>query len=81
MRGDDPEVSVFAPNKDGAFHFGRHMGDKILPQRKRGWTIKVQPLENMVLPTRFERVAYRLGGDSKGFHHTSRERIKSLTIQ
>jgi hypothetical protein len=37
--------------------------DKTSPQRKRGWTFTVQPLEIMVLPMRFERMAYRLGGD------------------
>ena len=63
MRGDDLGASILAPKKNGTFHFGGQVGDKTPFQRKRGWTITVQPLEFMVLPMRFERMAYRLGGD------------------
>jgi len=43
------------------------MGDKKSQKCERGWTITAQPLEFMVLPMRFERMAYRLGGDFNAF--------------
>jgi len=46
---------------------GGQMGDKKSQKCERGWTITAQPLEFMVLPMRFERMAYRLGGDFNAF--------------
>ena len=55
--------------------------DKILPNAKGDGPLQSNPLNFLVLPMRFERMAYRLGGDSKGFHQVSREHTKILTIQ
>ena len=63
LRGDDPGASILAPNKSGTFILGDRRGTKPSLNAKGVGLTQSNPLKFLVLPMRFERMAYRLGGD------------------
>ncbi len=64
----------------GDFDFGNRWETVSFANAKEAGPVRPGLLANMVLPARFERTAYRLGGESEGFHQVSLEHIKSLAF-